>query len=70
MHEHQVTKDTDNFQFLHTSSPAIPGTYVPETYRFSLVAYLETLVAFSPYCLAADFRTQGKTEYYCKTLER
>ncbi len=48
MHEYQVTKDTDIFEFVHTSSPAIPCTRVPETYRISkqLVAYLETFVVF------------------------
>jgi hypothetical protein len=66
MHEHQVTKGTDIFPFVHRSSPAIPGTCVPETYRISkqLVVYLETLVAFSPYYLAADPRAQGRTENF------
>ena len=46
MHEYQVTKDTDIFEFVHTSTRAIPNTVIPETYRFSkqLVAYVETLV--------------------------
>ncbi len=75
MHENQVIKDTGIFEFLCTrlASPAIPGTCVPETYRISkqLVAYLETLVAFSPYYLAADPRTQGKIEnFYLKAFER
>ena len=73
MHEYHVTKDTDIFQFVHTSSPAIPGTCVPEIPRISkqLVAYLETLVAFCPYYHAADVRYQGKIEnFYRKALER
>ena len=45
MHEYQVTNDTNIFEFVHTSSPAIPETVISETYRISkqLVAYLETL---------------------------
>jgi hypothetical protein len=73
LHEYQVTKDTNLFEFVHTSSPAIPKTCVPETYKISkqLVAYLETLVAFSPYYRADDPRTQGKTEnFYHEALER
>jgi hypothetical protein len=58
MHEYQVTKDTEIFEFVHTSSPAIPNTVIPETYKISkqLVAYLETLVAFSSYYVAGDSR--------------
>jgi hypothetical protein len=35
MHEYQVIKDTEIFEFVHMSSPAIPGTWIPETYRIS-----------------------------------
>ncbi len=73
MHEYQVTEDTEIFKFVHTSTPAIPGSCVPETNRISkqFVAYLETLVAFSPFYLAADPSTQGKIEnFYCKALKR
>ena len=64
MHEYQVTRATNIFEFVHTSTPAIPDYVIPETYRISkqLVAYLETLVAFCPYYLAADPRTQGRVE--------
>jgi hypothetical protein len=50
MHEYQLTKETEIFEYVHKSTPAIPGSCVPETHRISkqLVAYLETLVAFSP----------------------
>jgi hypothetical protein len=73
MHEYQVTKDTEIFEFVHTSTPAIPGSCVPETHRISkqLVAYLETRVAFNPFNLTADPRTQGKIEnFYRKALDR
>ncbi len=73
MHEYQVTKDTNIFEFVHTSSPAIPETVISETYRFSkqLVAYLETLVAFSPYYVAGDPRTQGRIDnFYVQALAR
>ncbi len=64
MHEYQVTKDTDIFEFVHTSNPAIPNSIVGETFRFSkeMVAYVETLVAFSPYYVAGDPRTQGRVD--------
>ena len=53
MHGYQVTKDTVTSKFVHTSTPAIPSSCVPEIRRISkhLVAYLETFVAFS---LAAE----------------
>ena len=73
MHEYQVTKDTDIFEFVHTSSPAIPNSIVGETFRFSkqMVAYVETLVAFSPYYVAGDPRTQGRVDnFYHQALER
>jgi hypothetical protein len=73
MHEYQVTADTDIFEFVHTSSPAIPTTIIGETFRFSkqMVAYVETLVAFSPYYVAGDPRTQGRVDnFYHQALER
>jgi hypothetical protein len=73
MHEYQVTKDTNIFEFVHTSSPAIPNTIVAETFRFSkqMVAYVETLVAFCPYYVAGDPRTQGRVDnFYHRALER
>ena len=73
MHEYQVTKDTEIFEFVHTSSPAIPTTIIGETFRFSkqMVAYVETLVAFSPYYVAGDPRTQGRVDnFYHQALER
>jgi hypothetical protein len=33
MHEYQVTKNTEIFEFVHTSTPAIPGYCVPEFYK-------------------------------------
>jgi hypothetical protein len=73
MHEYQVTSETEIFEFVHTSSPAIPTTIIPDTFRFSkqLVAYVETLVAFSPYYVAGDPRTQGRVDnFYHRALER
>jgi hypothetical protein len=79
MHEYQVTSETDIFKFVHTSTRAIPNTrplntVIPETYRFSkqLVAYVdsETLVAFFPYYVAGDPRTQGRVDtFYRKALD-
>jgi hypothetical protein len=57
MHEYQ---DTEILEFVHTSSPA---TSVPAFQKLTgfqtepLVVFLETLVVFSPYYLAADPRT-------------
>ena len=73
MHEYQVTSETEIFEFVHTSSPAIPTTIIGETFRFSkqMVAYVETLVAFSPYYVAGDPRTQGRVDnFYHWALER
>ena len=73
MHEYQVTSETEIFEFVHASRPAIPTTIIPETFRFSkqLVAYVETLVAFSPYYVAGDPRTQGRVDnFYHRALER
>ena len=42
MHAYRVTKETDIFEFVHTSDPAIPGRpRVPENHQVSkeLVAY-------------------------------
>ena len=73
MHEYQVTRATNIFEFVHTSTPAIPDSVIPETYRISkqLVAYLETLVAFSPYYVAGDHRTTGRVDnFYMQALAR
>ena len=73
MHEYQVTEDTDIFEFVNASSPAIPNTIIGETYRFSkqMVAYVETLAAFSPYYVAGDPRCQGRVDnFYHRALER
>ena len=60
--------------FVHTTFPALVGPpAVPETYMVSkeLVAYLETLVAFTPYYRADDPRMSGKMEmFYTKALKR
>ena len=73
MHEYQVTRATNILEFVHTSTQAIPDSVIPETYRISkqLVAYLETLVAFSPYYVAGDHRTTGRVDnFYMQALAR
>ncbi len=57
MHSNRITKGMDLTKFVHTTFPALDGPpTVPETYMVSkeLVAYLETLVAFTPYYRADD----------------
>lgn len=74
MHGYRVTKAMDLSKFVHSKFPAIEGPpAVPETYMVSkeLVAYLETLVAFTPYYRADDARMSGKMEnFYTKALSR
>ena len=74
MHAYRVTKETDIFEFVHTSDPDIPGPpRVRETYQVSkeLVSYLETLAAFTLYYKADDPRMSGKMEaFYAKAMER
>ena len=74
MHGYRLTKGMDLTKFVHTKFPALVGPpAVPETYMVSkeLVAYLETLVAFTPYYRADDPRMSGKMEmFYTKALKR
>jgi hypothetical protein len=74
MHGYRLTKAMDLSKFVHSSFPALDGPpAVPETYMVSkeLVAYLETLVAFTPYYRADDARMSGKMEtFYTKALRR
>ena len=74
MHGYRLTKAMDLSKFVHTTFPALVGPpAVPETYMVSkeLVAYLETLVAFTPYYRADDPRMSGKMEtFYTKALKR
>jgi hypothetical protein len=74
MQVYWVTKDTNIHEFVHTGYYGLTGPpHVPETYHVSkeLVAYLETLVAFSPYYRADDPRMSGKMEpFYQQALLR
>ena len=74
MHVYRVTKDTDLHEFVSTGFIGLTGPpYVPATYQVGkeLVAYLETLVAFTPYYRADDPRMSGKMEtFYQKALLR
>ncbi len=57
MHGYRLTKAMDLSKFMHSTFPALDGPpAVPETYMVAkeLVAYLETLVAFSLYYRADD----------------
>ena len=65
MHPYRITPGTDIASHVGTTYPALPGPpAVPETYLFSkeLVAYLETLIAFSCYYRADDSRMAGKMD--------
>jgi hypothetical protein len=74
MHPYRITPGTDIAEHVGTTYPALPGPpAVPETYLFSkeLVAYLETLIAFSCYYRADDGRMAGKMEqFYLEALTR
>ena len=74
MHPYRITPGTDIAAHVGTTYPALPGPpAVPETYLFSkeLVAYLETLIAFSCYYRADDGRMAGKMEqFYLQALTR
>ena len=57
MHEYRTNAETDYREYVRRKYPALVGPpAVPETYFVSkqLVAYLETLIAFSPYYRADD----------------
>ena len=67
MHPYRITSATDIPRAVHVSTtyPALPGPpAVPETYLFSkeLLAYLETLIAFSCYYRADDSHMAGKMD--------
>jgi hypothetical protein len=72
MHLYKITSDTNVKTLVTTSYRALAGPpSVPETYPLSkeLVAYLETLIAFSVYYRADDPRMSGKTDqFYTKAL--
>ena len=74
MHAYRLTKDLDIETFVHTRFPKLVGPPpVPETYLVSkeLVAYIETLIAFTPYYRADDHRMSGKMEiFYQKAFSR
>jgi hypothetical protein len=73
MHRYRVTKDTYINEFGCTAFLALTcPPDVPETYHISkeLVAYLEALVAFSPYYRADAASMSGKMEiFYQQTLK-
>ena len=71
MHPYRITSATDIPAHLDTTYPALPGPpAVLETYLFSkeLVAYLETLIAFSCYSRADDSRMDGKIDIRYRRL--
>ena len=74
MHGYRLTKGMDLSKFVHTKFLALVSPpAVPETYMISkeLVAYLETLVTFTPYYKADAPRMSGKMEmFYAKALKR
>ena len=71
MHPYRITSSTDIPALVGTTYPALPGPpAVPETYLFSkeLVAYLETLIAFSCYYRADDSSMAGKMDIRYRRL--
>ena len=71
MHPYRITSATDIPALVGTTYPALTGPpAVPETYLFSkeLVAYLETLIAFSCYYRADDSRMAGKMDILYRRL--
>ena len=69
---YKITRDTDIKTLVTTSYRSLEGPpSIPETYLFSkeLVAYLETLIAFSVYYREDDPRMSGKMDqFYTKAL--
>jgi hypothetical protein len=68
MHPYMIASDMDIAAHLGTTYPVLPSPpAVPETYLFSkeLVAYLETLIAFSCCYRADDSRMAGRMEPFC-----
>ena len=71
MHPYRITSATDIPALVGTTYPPLPGPpAVPETYLFSkeLVAYLETLIAFSCHYRADDSRIAGKMDILYRRL--
>ena len=64
MHPYRITSATDIPAHVGTTYPALQGPpAVPETYLSEgLVAYLETLIAFSCYYRADDSHMAGKMD--------
>ena len=74
MHEYSVDAGQDIEAFVKRKYPQLEGPpSVPPVFFFSknLLAYLETLVAFSPYYRADDARMAGKMEaFYQEAVKR
>ena len=74
MHEYSVAAGADIEAFVQRKYPQLEGPpSVPPVFFFSknLLAYLETLVAFSPYYRADDARMAGKMEaFYQEAVNR
>jgi hypothetical protein len=74
MHEYSVDAGQDIEAFVKRKYPQLEGPpSVPPVFFFSknLLAYLETLVAFSPYYRADDARMAGKMEaFYQEAINR
>jgi hypothetical protein len=73
MHQYTIIRDTYIKALVHTTVTyhALAGPSVAEAYLFSkeLVAYLETLIAFSVYYRADDPSMSGKmVQFYTKAL--
>ena len=71
MHPYRITSATDIPAHVGTTHPALQGPpAVPETYLFSkeLVAYLETLIAFSCYYKADNRCMAGKMDIRYRRL--
>ena len=71
MHPYRITSATDIPALVGTTYPALPGPpAVPETYVFSkeLVAYSETLIAFSCYYRADNSSMAGKMDIRYRRL--
>ena len=67
MHDYRVDADTDITDFVNRKFVELEGPpHVAHVHFFSknLLAYLETLVAFCPYYMAADPRMAGKMETF------
>ena len=74
MHDYRVDADTDITDFMNRKFVELEGhPHVAHVHLFSknLLAYLEILVAFCPYYMAADPRMAGKMEtFYQEAINR